>query len=550
MNNRFNISAYICFFLIITFFVVKSLLLIGFVNDSEIMHWYDFVTLIFFVPPFLLIIKENVDNKINFNNKKNALENLLHESSLFSKTDREGKIIEVNDNFCEVSGYKRQELLGKEHSILSSNVHDKSFWKEMYDVTTKYNLIWHNVVTNKTKEGEIYYVKSWIKSDLNKKGELLGFTSIQQDITQLLEKSNIIQEKEAEVSNMLNAINKSNAVIEFCPMGIIMKANKNFLDTFGYSLSEIKGNHHKMFVKEGVSETASYKQFWEDLKNGNFKSVIAERIDKNGNCVYISGTYNPILDKDGNCYKILKIVSDITELVNQKEEIEKTNAYLEHAAKILRHDMHSGINTYIPRGLSSLKRRLSESNIKKLKIQAPLKLIEEGLMHSQKVYKGVKEFTNLVKKDAKLEKEDLNLKEILESYLKGTAYANQVIIEDLINANVNEPLFCTAVDNLIRNGLKYNDSDSKVVKIYMKKVKYNKDRGSYRNVMVVEDNGRGMSQKDFEKLSKPYVRKEKQKESGSGLGLNICLAIMREHGFDVTSEKIKTGTKIKIEIPL
>jgi signal transduction histidine kinase len=68
--------------------------------------------------------------------------------------------------------------------------------------------------------------------------------------------------------------------------------------------------------------------------------------------------------------------------------------------------------------------------------------------------------------------------------------------------------------------------------------------------MVVEDNGRGMSQKDFEKLSKPYVRKEKQKESGSGLGLNICLAIMREHGFDVTSEKIKTGTKIKIEIPL
>ena len=72
---------------------------------------------------------------------------------------------------------------------------------------------------------------------------------------------------------------------------------------------------------------------------------------------------------------------------------------LEHAAKILRHDMHSGINTYIPRGLSSLKRRLSEDQIKELKIDAPLRMIEEGLTHTQKVYKGVKEFTNLVKAD-------------------------------------------------------------------------------------------------------------------------------------------------------
>ena len=84
----------------------------------------------------------------------------------------------------------------------------------------------------------------------------------------------------------------------------------------------------------------------------------------------------------------------------------------------------------------------------------------------------------------------------------------------------------------------------------MNKVKYNKDRGSYRNILVIEDNGRGMSKKDFEELSQPYKRKNEQKESGSGLGLNICLAIMKEHGFDVSSEKIKTGTKIKIEIPL
>ena len=162
-------------------------------------------------------------------------------------------------------------------------------------------------------------------------------------------------------------------------------------------------------------------------------------------------------------------------------------------------------------------------------------MIEEGLTHTQKVYKGVKEFTNLVKKDAKLDKEPVDLKQALESYLGSTSYIKQVIIEPLKVCNVNESLFCTAVDNLIRNGLKYNDSSTKVVKIYTE-----------GDSLVVEDNGRGMTQEDFEKLSQPYARKENQKEAGSGLGLNICLAIMEEHGFTITAEKLQQGTKLRI----
>jgi signal transduction histidine kinase len=112
-----------------------------------------------------------------------------------------------------------------------------------------------------------------------------------------------------------------------------------------------------------------------------------------------------------------------------------------------------------------------------------------------------------------------------------------VVVEDLGTEEVNESLFCTAVDNLIRNGLRYNDSDTKLVKLYREE-----------GVLVVEDNGRGMSQEQFDEFSKPYTRGENNKESGSGLGLNICVAIMTEHGFKVNSEKVKTGTKLKIEM--
>lgn len=226
-------------------------------------------------------------------------------------------------------------------------------------------------------------------------------------------------------------------------------------------------------------------------------------------------------------------------------DLDKKNIYLEHSAKIIRHDMHSGINTYLPRGIKSLKRRLSDEQIKELKITAPLQLIEDGLSHARKVYSGVYEFTNLVKQNAQMKREPHNIKEILNSYLKLTAYKNQVLLDDnLPTLEVNEPLICTAIDNLIRNGLKYNDSKTKWVKIYAEENYYS---GTH---IVIEDNGRGIDNKEFIELSKPYTRKEGQSESGTGLGLNICIAILKEHGFSVWAEKktTETGTKIKINI--
>jgi signal transduction histidine kinase len=113
-----------------------------------------------------------------------------------------------------------------------------------------------------------------------------------------------------------------------------------------------------------------------------------------------------------------------------------------------------------------------------------------------------------------------------------------VIISDLGTARINESLFCTAIDNLIRNGLKYNDSDTKWVKIYRT-----------GNIINVKDNGRGMTQEDFNQLSKPYIRREGQAESGTGLGLNICVAILEEHGFSITCRKsTQCGTIISIHM--
>lgn len=221
------------------------------------------------------------------------------------------------------------------------------------------------------------------------------------------------------------------------------------------------------------------------------------------------------------------------------EEIMRKNTYLEYAAKILRHDMHSGINTYLPRGLRSLKRRLTPEAIRDLKLEAPLQLMTDGLEHTQQVYKGVFEFTNLVReKSPTIMYQQVDIAASLKKYFKRTAYADQIIIGPLNKVYVNEALFCTAIDNLVRNGLKYNDSETKWIKI--------EQEDEY--TITITDNGRGMSQEEFESYSQAYKRGTNQKESGTGLGLNISIAIFKEHYFEVSAEKLEVGTKIRIKM--
>jgi PAS domain S-box-containing protein len=346
------------------------------------------------------------------------------------------------------------------------------------------------------------------------------------------------RKEKQEIEEKMMAINCSNIVVIFDEKGFIREVNENFCLSTGYKTHELLGKHHSDLISPSDKTSKRYNGFWKKLQKGEYIEGNFERIKKNGENLWLSATYTPVQTNSGKVYEVIKIAQDITQSYQDKVELLQQNTYLEHAAKILRHDMHSGINTYIPRGLNSLKRRLTQKVIEELKLESPIRLLEDGLTHTQKVYKGVKEFTNLVKKNTVLEKETKDLKEILVSYLVLTAYADQVSIEWLPSIPVNEPLFCTAIDNFIRNGLKYNDSQTKFIKIKMKDEK----------TLAVIDNGRGMTKFQFENNAKPYVRGNNQGETGTGLGLNISIAILNEHGFSTSCEKQKQGTMITVRI--
>lgn len=116
----------------------------------------------------------------------------------------------------------------------------------------------------------------------------------------------------SSAQDTLVAINKSQAVIEFKTDGTIITANKNFLDAMGYTLDEIKGKKHSMFVEEAYRDSAEYAQFWRDLQAGKFQLAQYKRIGKGGKEVWIEASYNPIIGKNGKPYKVVKFATDVT----------------------------------------------------------------------------------------------------------------------------------------------------------------------------------------------------------------------------------------------
>ena len=117
----------------------------------------------------------------------------------------------------------------------------------------------------------------------------------------------------SDAASKLAALDRSQAIIEFKMDGTIITANANFLSAMGYTLDEIRGRHHSMFVEPGFKESAEYREFWAKLNRGEYQAAQYKRIAKGGREIWIEASYNPVLDLNGRPWKVVKFATDITE---------------------------------------------------------------------------------------------------------------------------------------------------------------------------------------------------------------------------------------------
>ena len=133
----------------------------------------------------------------------------------------------------------------------------------------------------------------------------------------------------------VEAIMRSQAVIEFKLDGTIITANENFLAALGYELSEIAGKHHRMFVDAEEAQSSDYRQFWADLAAGNFQSAAYRRVTKSGKEIWIQASYNPVFDRAGKPIKVIKFATDITEQKNRAADHEAQIAAISRVQAVI-----------------------------------------------------------------------------------------------------------------------------------------------------------------------------------------------------------------------
>ena len=238
----------------------------------------------------------------------------LDRSQAVAEFALDGTILTANSNFLETMGYRLDELVGRHHRIFCDTEQARSaaysaFWEKLgsgaFDA---------GVYKRVGKDGREVWLQATYNPILDPEGRPLKIVKFASDITDA-------RERTAEFEGWVDAIDRSQAVIEFDLEGNVLEANRNFLAAFGYSRDELVGRHHRVLCAAEQVRSPEYAAFWQRLGRGEFDAGRYCRHGRDGCEVWIQATYNPILDADGRPRKIVKIASDVTRQVRLEREV-------------------------------------------------------------------------------------------------------------------------------------------------------------------------------------------------------------------------------------
>ncbi|QOY50979.1 PAS domain S-box protein [Candidatus Sulfurimonas baltica] len=274
---------------------------------------------------------EELDGTINY------LEQFRHavdEASIFSVADKKGIIKDVNKNFEIISGYTKEELIGKPHNIVRHQDVSSEVFKDMWE-TIQSGKSWKGLVKNRRKDGSPYYVLSEITPIYNKDGSFKEYIGIRNDVTELEEYKHILKNELDTTNKSLednlnytaqyeDAINTTTAILKTDTNNIIKYANERFCELSGYSLEKLIGKNCEELRHEKHRETQKCAKIREKLQSKQIVQEIMTNVTKDKQEFVVNNLFYPIIDLKGNIVEVLQIMYDITEIITLNEEITNT----------------------------------------------------------------------------------------------------------------------------------------------------------------------------------------------------------------------------------
>ena len=238
----------------------------------------------------------------------------LESEMLVLTLDSDGRVQSVNQNFLAEMHYKSADLIGRHiDDLVPEHVRFDEFQQRFKNALTR-GEHFAGAVRLLRGTGQEAWLRSILQPVRSADGRIKCFSIFSSDLTRTIEASR-------EHENLIGALVRSTAVIEFDLNGNVLTANDRFLGGMGYSLAQIKGKHHRTFCQPEEYNSAEYQNFWRRLNAGEYVAGRFKRVDSHGRTVWLEASYNPVTDANNNLYKVVKFATVITDQVNQEQAV-------------------------------------------------------------------------------------------------------------------------------------------------------------------------------------------------------------------------------------
>ncbi|MDY7064267.1 Biofilm dispersion protein BdlA [Pseudomonas extremaustralis] len=238
----------------------------------------------------------------------------LESEMLCLTLDVEGRVEWANANFLQELAYSMTGLLGRPiEDLVPAHVRQDPFQLRFKNALMR-GEHFVGAVRLTRGNGKEAWLRSIVQPVRTSDGRLKHFSIFSSDLTRTIEASR-------EHENLITALVRSTAVIEFDLEGHVLTANERFLNSMGYTLAQIQGKHHRMFCEPEDYNSAEYQAFWKRLNAGEFVAARFKRVDSHGHAVWLEATYNPVLDANDRLYKVVKFATVITDQVIREQAI-------------------------------------------------------------------------------------------------------------------------------------------------------------------------------------------------------------------------------------
>lgn len=401
----------------------------------------------------------------------------LDKSAIVAITDIQGNITYVNDKFCEISRFPREELLGQNHRIINSGYHSHEFFVDLWK-TISSGKVWSGEIKNRAKDGTYYWVSTTIVPYLNDAGRPYQFVAIRFDITaQKISEETMRQQKIALDESAIVAITDLK--------GDITYVNDKFCEISKYSREELIGKNHRI-INSGLHPAEFFQDLWKTIYSGKVWTGEIRNRAKDGTYYWVSTTIVPYLLENGKPYQFVAIRFDITKQKEMESDLIARTRQLEDFCFIVSHNLRGPLaNLLMLNSMIEASTTYEEQKMFVERLSKPVHVLNE-------LFNELVESLQ-VRQDTSIEQEQLEFmacyEKAMEALNAGAAPQNMDIEVDFsacTSIRYPRKYLVSYFHNLISNAMRYRSPDRKLqvsVRTFMK---------GQTIVLEITDNGMGI----------------------------------------------------------